>query len=145
MNDLIQNPFGAFEGQSSSKAFRAIWGEKAEKGYFVMVPHDLLRNLSRLQLKPAEAIVLFCILSVGNGYCSASKISDWSGISVGTVRRCFRSLEKKDMVRRIYEKGEANKFDCRGLRGYVAVMAENRERDRYFRDRGLRIVDDDPV
>ena len=98
---------------TDNSKFKDKWGQEVLTGGFTQIPNDLMRNFGTLQLKPSEIIVYLEILSVGKGYASANSIARWSGLSVGTIRRAYRTLEKKTLLNRTFGDHEANSFDTR--------------------------------
>lgn len=129
----------------SRQPFKDRWGDTVLRGGYTQLPNYLIRGSGELGLSPSAAKVADYILSVGTGYASVARIAKGLGISAGTVRKAFAILREKGYVHFIYQKGEANRFDCSGLIKAVQQVAKNIQRDAYNQDRGIAISGIPPI
>lgn len=125
--------------------FEVKWGPIVQKGGYTQVPNDLLRSIGSLDLKPSESLVLLEILSVGEGFGSAKDIGKWLGLYISTVRKAFRSLEKKGLIYRIREAGEANSFNMVGTYTVVSEIAHKKQGEISERKRELSQLTQTPI
>jgi predicted transcriptional regulator len=97
--------------EAREEKFKEIWGGAVASHGFLMVPNFLIRNLNLLGITRNEAMVLIYIMSRPEGWnISANQIALAYSISKNTVRTCFRTLRKKELLYRSYGNGEANTF-----------------------------------
>ena len=125
--------------KQENRRFEEKWGSSTLKGGFTQMPNEFIRGLKELGITPHEALVAEYILSVGKGFAAAKSIAEAQNISVSTVRKCFRRLEKLGYIRRIREIGEANRFDVSGLIESVSKLSLDRQRSRHLSDKGISI------
>jgi DNA-binding transcriptional regulator YhcF (GntR family) len=108
------------------------WGDAASAG-FTPVPNTLMRAQAKLGLSPTEIVVLLNILlhwweRDRMPFPSTPAIAKRSGLSVRTVQRGLRSLEKKGLIGRVRARNEQNRnkrahYDLDGLRDALAKFA----------------------
>jgi len=124
--------------QRLSESVAERWGDAAAAG-FIAVPNMLVRAQAKLKLTPTELVVLLNILlhwwhSARMPYPSTPAIAKRSGISVRTVQRSVRALEKKGLISRVRtpsrfidgrnEQTRA-KYDLTGLRNQLSELARS--------------------
>ncbi len=131
--------------KQENRRFEEKWGGSTLKGGFTQMPNEFIRGLKELGITPHEALVAEYILSVGKGFAAAKSIAEAQNISVSTVRKCFRRLEKLGYIRRIREVGEANRFDVNGLIESVSKLSLARQRSRHMRDKGISNSNSSPI
>ena len=118
--------------------FNKEWGDDVASGGYVQLPHDFLRNVGKLKISCNEALILAIVMGYKRGsYISAAQIADHLGISIGTVRNAFRSLDEKKLLHRQFHTGEANRFAYGGLRMAVNSLAKFRQASMQKIDRGI--------
>jgi hypothetical protein len=138
MKDLLRN-------KTPSK-FVQIWTKEVEKHGYTQVPNIILRNNDYFQLGVNEKLVLLLVLSVGEGFASASLIAEWSSLSVFTVRKCIRSLDNdKQIIYRIKDQGSANKFSTYRLTAKAIEVAKKLDRDKRMIHSGIGVSESNPI
>jgi predicted transcriptional regulator len=113
------------------------WGEAAMAG-FMPVPNSLMRAQAKLKLTVTQMVVLLNLLlhwwhSERMPFPSTPAIAKRSGLSVRTVQRSLRELEKKGLIARVrgrpqydgtrYENMRA-RYDLTGLRDQLSELAQ---------------------
>lgn len=119
---------------------RDRWGEAVDAG-FVPVPNMLLRAQAKLKLSPTTVIVLLNIMlhwwqRDRLPFPRSTAIAKRSGLSLRTVQRSIRDLEKKGLIARVRNgrKGPA-RYDLTGLR---KLLEEQAREDSWYRPEKVR-------
>jgi DNA-binding transcriptional ArsR family regulator len=90
----------------------------AKRG-FTPVPSVFLDHYWKMKVTPTEAMVVVHLLSYKwtpkHPYPRLRVIADKMGLTPTTVRSYLRSLEKKNLVKRIPRSGQSNEFDLNPL------------------------------
>ena len=135
MSDFVD--FDPDDDFSASETVAQRWGEAAMAG-FMPVPNVLMRAQAKLKLSVTQMVVLLNILlhwwhSQSMPFPSTPAIAKRSGLSVRTVQRSLRELEKKGLIARVrgrpqykgthYENRRA-RYDLSGLRQQLSELAQ---------------------
>lgn len=108
-----------------SDSFEERYGSKVYKKGFLQVPNILIQNLKKFGLEPVDLTIIEYIWSRGKDqYTAVSLIADATGKHSNTIRKSIRKLVKLKYLKRIYSRGDANKFDVTGLEKAVRVYTE---------------------
>lgn len=125
----------------SRSIFEQIWGKYVAEGGFVQIPNDLIRNQAVLGLDNYDMQVLLYIVSVGSGYASAKKIGEAIGCNHKRIRKSFKNLRERNLVRCIQEDGNAFTYDVQGLIYAVGKLARERKRATLAKKRGYTVIE----
>lgn len=109
------------------------WSEKLLPSGYTQVPNDLFKFQAELKITNGElTALLHCLLfkwSTSNPYPSVETIAKRSGMSAITVRRHFRNLENKSLIKRIRRYGETSEYDFTQLRAKLEDISSTHSID----------------
>lgn len=99
--------------------FSSRWSPKIEDAGYTMVPNLLIKHQADLGIADPQMVTLIALLSFkwseAMPFPSASKIGEYTGKSTNSVRDNLRSLEAKNLVKRVHRPGTSNEYDFRPL------------------------------
>lgn len=117
------------------------WTEKVLAfGGFTPVANLFLTNYSKLEVKPAEAMLVVHILRHRWGHSSVSisttRLAEEMGLSLSQVRSKIRKLEGLKLIERSVKRGQASEFDIQGLlvRLHQLIEEQSVERELDFEE-----------
>ena len=102
--------------------FQQKWGEALNDG-FVLIPAALLRHQNKLELDCGETLVLINLLMAwwkpgDMPFPRTSVLAKRMQVSTRTVQRHIENLEKKELIRRVWQKFETQKGSARRFAKY---------------------------
>lgn len=119
-------------------SFESAWNVEVARGGYLQLPHDFYRNAHKIGLTTTDTMIAIYIMGYEPGsFIAASSVANSYGISIGTVRKSFRRLDKLSLVHRHFQKGGANRFSYSGLKQAVKGYAKLREADQQNRRIGV--------
>lgn len=103
----------------SNSSFAEKWSNDIEPLGYTSVPNCLMTCQRQLNITSSELNIVLQILlfkyDTRLPYPSLKRLSKHTGLSVGSVRRNLRSLESKQLIKRVYREGTSNKYDMTPL------------------------------
>lgn len=106
-------------------SFESKFGAKVAKRGFVQIPNVLIHNLPKFGLEPVDLAIVGYIWSRGiNKYTAVSLIVEATGKHPNTVRKSLRKLVSLGYLKKIFARGDANKYDLSGLEKSIRVYTE---------------------
>ena len=116
----------------TSTGFEAKWGPDVASQGFTPIPNALLRNLGPLGISAPELVTFLAILShewrLQNAYPSVETVAGYQGKDTSTVRDHTRSLEKKDVIKRIARTGTSNEYSTAPIKNRLIELCSRSEK-----------------
>ncbi|MGZ6005529.1 MAG: hypothetical protein ACXWLH_05290 [Candidatus Saccharimonadales bacterium] len=108
--------------------FAKKWSVEIELGGYTPVPNLLIQHQRDLRISNGELTVLIDLLmykwSADNPYPSVPTLAKSNGMASESIRRHLRSLENKQLLKRIYRTSNSNEYDLSLLKVKLKALAQ---------------------